>query len=421
MDLYIYKKDEYTSDSKQGNVYAPVWPFRLIVSGSSDSGKTTMIMNLLMGDATAKEDGSRYILCDAVVLIGRYLDEPKWQIVKDFFDEIDDVTFQAIPYMEMPTVDDFDPDIATVVVFEDLMDAPKEIQEKISSYFIRGRHRNISAIYVAQRFFAIPKAIRDNATYISLHGGHGNLTDTKRIIRQYTSESDSLAPIIDELTLAREFVVFDLRRPKTDPLSIRVRWDTSIKTVIESSYNDPKTILQSSYNDPKTILQSSYNDPKTILESSYNDLKTVTRACRFSHYGQKAVSEAKKNGQLVEFARNYPSPKERKLLLVSDVLPKAKNADVWARYVFREAYGIDDRILGDEYKKFLSQVKQDILHTDTKESTNPFSRYKELLGERPLDNQKIIEGIDVLLKLFRAGSMKRPILQVGINSLFHSS
>jgi hypothetical protein len=96
--------------------------------------------------------------------------------------------------------------------------------------------------------------------YISLHGGHGSLTDTKRIIQQYTSESESLAPVIDELTLGREFVVFDLRRPKTDPLSIRVRWNTSIRSVIESSYNDPKT----------------------ILSSSQENLKTESR---FSHYG----------------------------------------------------------------------------------------------------------------------------------------
>ncbi|GBC00721.1 hypothetical protein RclHR1_39530002 [Rhizophagus clarus] len=112
MDLYVYNLNEYSSDTRQGNEYTPIWPFRLAVA----------------------------------------------------------------------------------------------------------------AIYVAQRFFAIPKAIliRENVNYISLHGGHSSLSDTKRIIRQYTNESDSLAPIIDELTLSREFIVFDLRHPKTDLLSIRV-------------------------------------------------------------------------------------------------------------------------------------------------------------------------------------------------------
>ena len=42
------------------------------VSGSSDSGKTTMIINLLMGNKKIKEDGERYILCNDVVLIGKF-------------------------------------------------------------------------------------------------------------------------------------------------------------------------------------------------------------------------------------------------------------------------------------------------------------------------------------------------------------
>ncbi|GES90794.1 hypothetical protein RCL_jg14365.t1 [Rhizophagus clarus] len=151
----------------------------------------------------------------------------------------------------MPDVEDFDPKIATVVIFEDLMDAPKNIQEKITGYFTHRRHRNISVIYVAQRFYAIPKAIRENVNYISLYGGHGSLNDIKRIIRQYTNELDSLAPIIDELTLSREFIVFDLRRPKTDPLSIRVQWDTSLRTIIESSNNDSRMITYH----PRMILE----------------------------------------------------------------------------------------------------------------------------------------------------------------------
>ncbi|GET66699.1 hypothetical protein GLOIN_2v1874888 [Rhizophagus irregularis DAOM 181602=DAOM 197198] len=164
--------------------------FRLAVAGSSDSGKTTMIINLLMGDKKAKENGNRYVLCDAVLLVGRYLDEPKWAVVHDFFEE-EKIPFTAVTHSEIPEIDSFDPTQATVVIFEDLMDAPKKIQDLITGYFTHGRHKNISCIYVAQRFFAIPKAIREKS------------------------------PVIDDLTLQREFVVFDLRRSKSDPLSIR--------------------------------------------------------------------------------------------------------------------------------------------------------------------------------------------------------
>jgi hypothetical protein len=54
------------------------------------------------------------------------------------FDELreswKDVSFTAISYTEID-VKDFDPDIATVVIFEDLMDTPKKVQERITGYF----------------------------------------------------------------------------------------------------------------------------------------------------------------------------------------------------------------------------------------------------------------------------------------------
>ncbi|CAB4411659.1 unnamed protein product [Rhizophagus irregularis] len=380
MDLYVYNLDEYTADSRQGNEFAPSWPFRLAVAGSSDSGKTTMIINLLMGDKKAKADGNRYILCDAVFLVGRYLDEPKWAVVRDFFEE-EEIPFTAVTHSEIPNVENFDPTQATVVIFEDLMDAPKKTQDLITGFFTHGRHKNISCIYVAQRFFAIPKAIRENVNYISLHGGHGSLTDTKRIIRQYTEESESLAPVIDDLTLQREFVVFDLRRSKNDPLSIRF--------------------------DPSSISVQSPFDP------SLNPVRS-----KFSPYGQKAVAEAKKSSQLVEFAREYPSPKERKHLLVSSIT--AKNAYTWIKYVFREAYGLSGKTLGADFQDFLAKVRDRTTKTET---SNPetvkelFSRYEVLKSSRPLDNKKIIEGIGVLLQIFSKGHMDRRALLVGINSI----
>ncbi|CAB4422005.1 unnamed protein product [Rhizophagus irregularis] len=386
MDLYVYNLDEYTVDSRQGNEFAPSWPFRLAVASSSDSGKTTMIINLLMGDKKAKNNGNRYILCDAVLLVGRYLDEPKWAVVRDFFEE-EEIPFTTVTHSEMgcfsnqiPNVENFDPTQATVVIFEDLMDAPKKTQDLITGFFTHGRHKNISCIYVAQRFFAIPKAIRENVNYISLHGGHGSLTDTKRIIRQYTEESELLAPVIDDLTLQREFVVFDLRKSKSDPLSIRVRWDTSLDSISVQSPFDP-------------------------IRSEFN-LSSIPVRSKFSPYGQKAVSEAKKGGHLIEFAREFPSPKERKHLLISGIT--AKNADTWIKYVFREAYGLSGKILGSDFQDFLAKVRDRTAKTETSNSVTVkelFFRYEVLKSSHPLDNKKIIEGIGVLLQIFSKGNM----------------
>ena len=101
-----------------------------------------------------------------------------------------------------------------------------------------------------------------------------------------------------------------------DPLSIRVRWDTSLRLFLET------------------------NESGSVNVISFENFS------KFSDYGQKAVAQAKKNGALIEFAQKLPSPSERKILLKENV--SAKNSDIWARYVFREAFGIDNKDLGPE-------------------------------------------------------------------------
>src|ERR1043165_2237982 len=333
MEYYIRNVDEYSEDPRQGNEFAPAWRFGMVVSGSSDSGKSTMLLNLLMGNKGIKEDGERYVLCNDVVLIAKHPNEPKWQIVKDFYDglaeEGEDVSFQVISPDNIPDLEEFDPNRYTVVVFEDLMNMPKKIQEQIADYFSSGRHSNISPIYVSQRFFAIPKTIRENINYISLHRGAGSLSDIKRIISQYTDQSASLASAIDKLTLKKEFIVFDLRQSRDDPLSIRVRWDTSLRLILDQSQIEPRSTLDQSQIEPRSILDQSQIKPRSILDQSQINQRSINVATkissRFSSYGQKAIAEAKKNGLLAEFAQNLPSPKERKILLADKV--NAKNKD----------------------------------------------------------------------------------------------
>jgi hypothetical protein len=388
MDYFVYNIDEY-QPLEQGNEFAPKWPFRMVVSGSSDSGKTTMIMNLLMGNKKAKEDGERYILCNDVVLICRYLNEPKWKIVEDFYNELselEDVSFKKILPSDIPDTEDFDSERSTVVVFEDPMNLPKKIQERIYEYFSGGRHNNISPIYVSQRFFAIPKTIRDNITYISLHIGGGSLSDIKRILRQYTEHSDALAPIIDDFTLKREFIIFDLRRSKNDPLSIRVRWDTALRSI---------------------------SDQSQINLSSISDIFS-----KFSSYGQKVILEAKKNNTLINFAKNMPLPIERKLLLADGI--KVKNSDIWAKYVFREAFGIENKDLGSDWIKFSAQLKGPDIIPPTISKKSQLLRYKELLEMDPLNDKKIIEGCEILLWLFSNKHIDQKTFSMEIKELLSS-
>jgi hypothetical protein len=139
MDYFVYNIDEY-EPLEQTNEFSPTWTFRMGVVGSSDSGKTTMLLNLLIGIKKAKENGERYIPCNDVILIAKHLDEPKWNIIREIYDKLaeqgEDVSFQAYSYADIPDVTSFDSSRSSVVIFEDPLSEPKKIQEQIIPYFI---------------------------------------------------------------------------------------------------------------------------------------------------------------------------------------------------------------------------------------------------------------------------------------------
>ena len=72
------------------------------------------------------------------------------------------------------------------MIFEDVCSDPPVIQKKIIPYFSRGRHENISSIYVSQKFHRIPTDIRENATHIVLFSGGGSTRKLADIISPYT-------------------------------------------------------------------------------------------------------------------------------------------------------------------------------------------------------------------------------------------
>ncbi|GES95096.1 hypothetical protein GLOIN_2v1765168 [Rhizophagus clarus] len=163
MEYYIYHLDEIKSMKNINHPASPAFPFRLLICGGSDSGKTNMILNLLLGNKIQrlhkKRKGERYVKNDDLVLIGKHIHEPKWRLVKKCYKIFanapeatrENVTFQALKANAIPDVTKFSSDRNTVVVFEDLCAESKKIQDQIVPYFISGRHQGISSIYPMSR------------------------------------------------------------------------------------------------------------------------------------------------------------------------------------------------------------------------------------------------------------------------------
>src|SRR5436190_18227465 len=121
-EFFVYNMDESSSHPlKQTDPLTPTWPFRMLVAGGSGSGKTNHVVNLLMGDKLKRlyykqKGGRRYIPSDDIVLIGKHLNEPKWEHVRQFYEYLsedpqdpcyEDVTFTAMGPEDMPKVNDF--------------------------------------------------------------------------------------------------------------------------------------------------------------------------------------------------------------------------------------------------------------------------------------------------------------------------
>ena len=114
----------------------------------------------------------------------------------------------------------------------------------------------------------------------------------------------------------------------------------------------------------------------------------------------------------------HPLPKERKTLLADKVT--VKNRDIWARYVFREAYGITDVNLGPKWAEFTAKLENRKKNENPNITSNSNTsityqqdgvtnksqllRYKELVTSirhsGSLRKIELIEGVEILLWLF---------------------
>lgn len=194
-------------------------PFRMLIVGSSGSGKTNIAMNLI-----------RSMSCfTRIYLIAKNLEEPLYRYLIDSMTELGkklkkEVIFYSNNIDAVPPCEMFDKKENNLIIFDDLVSESVKKQKAVSDIFIAGRKMNISSIYISQSYFATPSLIRKNVDYIIIKKINTS-RDLTSIIREYNL-SDTTPQELMKLyksIITKEFTNFLLIDVNTNDPSLKYR------------------------------------------------------------------------------------------------------------------------------------------------------------------------------------------------------
>ena len=139
--------------------YMPSNTFRMLICGPSGCGKTNTLMHMLY----------KLLFYDKIYLYAKNLEQPKYRELLDVFSPIsEEVGYDVIEESndEIIPLEGLDNDNQKIVIFDDFV--CEKNQKPLIDYFIGGRHKNCSVIYLSQFYYLTPKDIRLNCSHFCI-------------------------------------------------------------------------------------------------------------------------------------------------------------------------------------------------------------------------------------------------------------
>ena len=150
--------NEKTHNYKQLYEFMPDRCFRLLIAGPSGIGKTCLLYHILM---------KPLLYYDQIHLYAKNLDQPRYQdMIKIFSDISQSIGYDALVCSNdeiVPVENIMENEAMKIIIFDDYV--CDKNQKPLIDYFIRGRHKNCSVIYLSQSFYGTPKDIRLNCSH----------------------------------------------------------------------------------------------------------------------------------------------------------------------------------------------------------------------------------------------------------------
>ncbi len=183
-------------------------PMRMIICGSSGTGKTSTLLNII------RQMDNTF---DKIHIVTKAKDEPLY----NFLEEQTGGTKGGVFIKEfdkdgLPNLDEFNKEQNNLIVLDDLVNQSEKEQRPIGDFFIRGRKKNCSIIYLTQSWYGVPKLIRTNINYVILK----SIPNQRNLVAlmKDCSLGASKKELLEMYKIAQEdfnsFLLFDLDNPK---------------------------------------------------------------------------------------------------------------------------------------------------------------------------------------------------------------
>lgn len=172
VDFYKHIPKSYLTKTHNPNYekHKITVPFFALIVGSTGSGKTQTLMNILK-----KMNGT----FEKIILCCKSSQEPLYQWL---INKLPPEQLSVFENGEIPPIEKCPGECNKLIVFDDLVSMKN--QQPIEDYFIRGRKFGFSMIYISQSFYKITKLVRIQANHIFLKR-LTTLRDLNMVISEY--------------------------------------------------------------------------------------------------------------------------------------------------------------------------------------------------------------------------------------------
>ena len=163
MEIPNYDSDIKNKKFKQLYSFMPNDTFRMLLSGGSGTGKTNTLIHMLT---------QPLLYYDKIYLYAKSLEQEKYQ---NLINEMNEASSEEAGYNVMEVSNDAIipinhlgyEDNQKLIIFDDYV--CEKNQRQIVDYFIQGRHKNCSVIYLSQSFYKTPRDIRLNCSHYCIY------------------------------------------------------------------------------------------------------------------------------------------------------------------------------------------------------------------------------------------------------------